>query len=187
MLPEPIGTTYLLVHEAGGWLPARDTRLPAQRNPEQPKFVVYEDSFSHRYRPRSEDAEVEFGRGDTLQVCRICEEGEDLLSGQRQGRGCAEKAEPHAPIVVAGVVPTTGRIRLAVSTKGPKSDPVPHVMTALSANSRRSSRGWSTRSWPRPPESGSTASAASPKVMMRRRLIARIVAALSFASPLRRF
>ncbi len=66
MLPELIGTTYLLVHEAAWWLPAQDTRLPAQRNPEQPEFIVYEGAFSHRYRLRSEDAEIEFGRGDAL-------------------------------------------------------------------------------------------------------------------------
>ncbi len=38
--PEAIGTVQLLVYELDRWLPVRDTRLPAQRNPEQAKPIV---------------------------------------------------------------------------------------------------------------------------------------------------
>src|SRR5918998_4097307 len=40
VLPETIGTAYLLVHEFGGWLPTRDSCPPAQRNPEEAEPVV---------------------------------------------------------------------------------------------------------------------------------------------------
>jgi hypothetical protein len=40
--PEPVGAAHLLVHEPDRWLPFRDTRQPAQRNPEQAQPVVDE-------------------------------------------------------------------------------------------------------------------------------------------------
>src|SRR5215211_8950905 len=76
MLPDAIWTVHLLVYEPDGRLPARDARLPAQRNPEQTEPVVDQGPFLHRDRLRREDPEVKFRRGDVLQVGRVGEEGE---------------------------------------------------------------------------------------------------------------
>src|SRR5215204_7706372 len=70
--PESVGTTHLLVYEPDRWLPMRDTRLPAQPNPEQ--------------------AEPTAGCGD-IDTCRtpcICE------------RLSTPSTEGHAPIMLRG-------------------------------------------------------------------------------------
>src|SRR5215218_6173448 len=95
--PDAIGTTQLLVYESDGRPPMRDTRLPAQRDPEQAKPVVDQGSFLHRDGSGCEDPEAEFRRGDTLQVGRVGEEGKYLFSWQRQAHSCLEDAEHHAP------------------------------------------------------------------------------------------
>src|SRR5215211_2713879 len=56
--PESVGSTHLLVHEPDRWLPIRDTRQPAQRNPEQAQPVVDEGPLLHRYRVRRDPPEV---------------------------------------------------------------------------------------------------------------------------------
>src|SRR5215216_1632728 len=96
MPPDAIGTAQLLVHESDGRLPVCDTRLPAQRNPEQAEPVVDQGPLLYRDRLRREDSESEFPRGDALQVSRVGEKGKHLLAWQRHTHGCHENVERHA-------------------------------------------------------------------------------------------
>jgi hypothetical protein len=64
--PEAIGAAQLLVYELNRWVPACDTRLPAQRNPKQAKFVVNQGPFLHRDRLLREDSEAKFRWSDAL-------------------------------------------------------------------------------------------------------------------------
>src|SRR5918997_4436168 len=95
--PDAIGPTQLLIYESDGRPPVRDTRPPAQRDPEQAKPVVDQDSFLHGDGLGCEDPEAEFRRGDKLQVGRVSEEVKDLFSWQRQAHSCLEDVEHHAP------------------------------------------------------------------------------------------
>src|SRR3712207_3281334 len=91
--PGATGAVQLLVYEPGGRLPARDTRPPAQRNPEQAEPVVDQGSLSHRDGQRREDPEAKFRRGDALQVDCVGEKGEYSLA--RQPHGCPENVKRH--------------------------------------------------------------------------------------------
>src|SRR5215207_1521758 len=80
--PEAIGALQLLVYEPDGRLPVRYARPPAQREPEQAEPIVDQGPFSHGNRSWRENSEVKFGRGDTLEVGRLGEEGEHLFTWQ---------------------------------------------------------------------------------------------------------
>src|ERR687898_3661063 len=95
--PESVGTTHLLVYEPDRWLPIRDTRLPAQPNPEQAEPIVDQSSLFRGDRERCEDPEAKFRGRDTLEVCRIGEEGEHFFAWQRQTHGALEDVCEHAP------------------------------------------------------------------------------------------
>jgi len=93
--PETIRATHLLVHEPVGWLPVHDACLPAQRNTEKAQSVVDCGPFFHWDRLWCEDLEVQFRRGNALQVGSIREKGEHLFAWQRQLHGRLENMEGH--------------------------------------------------------------------------------------------
>ena len=93
--PESIGATHLLVHEPKGRIPVRNARPPAERNPEQPQRVVDRDPFSQRDRLRRKYTEAQFRGGNTLQVGRIGEEGEDGFARQWHAHGRLEDMRGH--------------------------------------------------------------------------------------------
>src|ERR671932_621610 len=95
--PKAIGTYQLLVYKLDGRPPARDVRLPTQRDPKQAQPVVDYGPTSHRDRLRSEDAEAQLRRGNALEVGRIGEEGEHPFARQRQPHGRLENVKRHAP------------------------------------------------------------------------------------------
>src|SRR5215207_2407848 len=95
--PESVGTTYLLVYESDRWLPVRDTCPPAQPNPEQAEPIVDQGSLFRGDRERRENPEAKFRGRDTLEVCRIGEEGEHFFAWQRQAHGALEDVCEHAP------------------------------------------------------------------------------------------
>jgi hypothetical protein len=94
--PEAIGTLHLLVYKSAGRLPVRDARSPTQRYPEQAKPIVDQGPFLHGNRLWREDSEAQLGRGDTLEVCCVGEEGEHSLGRQRQVYRGSENVERQA-------------------------------------------------------------------------------------------
>ena len=78
MFPEAIGAAALHVHEPLRRLPDGDLALPAQGDAPQPQPVFDDGAAAHLRRPLGENAKVEPGRGDGLQVPGLGEKGEDV-------------------------------------------------------------------------------------------------------------
>src|SRR5215218_58777 len=79
--PKAIGTNQLLVYKLDGRPPARDARLPTQRDPKQAQPVVDYGPILHRDRLWSEDPEAQLRRGNALEVGRSAKKANTLSRG----------------------------------------------------------------------------------------------------------